>query len=63
MQGHDQRSLPLPAGLSLPEREFCLELRRLVDVAGLTCRALEAATSSPASGSGEPSFYSKSRWG
>jgi hypothetical protein len=33
-----------------------------VDAAGLTCRALEAATSGQP-GSGEPDFYSKSRWG
>jgi hypothetical protein len=39
----------------------------LVDVAGLTCRALETVTSVPPGsvppGSGEPAFYSKSRWG
>lgn len=55
--------MPLPEELSPPEREFVLELRRLVDRAGLTCRALEVATSSLPSDSGEPSFYSKSRWG
>jgi hypothetical protein len=57
----DQR-LPLPAALSPAQRDFYGELRRLIDVAGLTCRALEAATSVPP-GSGEPAFYSKSRWG
>jgi hypothetical protein len=62
VQGRDQRRLPLPAGLSAAERDFYGELRRLIDVAGLTCRALEAATSNQ-SGSGEPCFYSKSRWG
>jgi hypothetical protein len=57
----DQR-LPLPEALSPGQRDFYAELRRLIDVAGLTCRALESATSS-APGSGEPVFYSKSRWG
>jgi hypothetical protein len=62
VQSRDQRRLPLPAGLSPAERDFYHELRRLVGVAGLTCRALEVATSTQP-GSGEPSFYSKSRWG
>jgi hypothetical protein len=59
--GRDQR-LPLPAALSPAQRDFYDELRRLIDVAGLTYRALESATSS-VPGSGEPIFYSKSRWG
>jgi hypothetical protein len=64
VQGREQRRLPLPAGLSPAERDFYRELRRLIDVAGLTCRALEMATSTPSGpGSAEPSFYSKSRWG
>jgi hypothetical protein len=67
----DQR-LPLPATLSPAQRDFYSELRRLIDVAGLTCRALETVTSVPPGsvppgsvppGSGEPAFYSKSRWG
>jgi NACHT domain len=58
----DQQRLPLPAALSPAQRDFYDELRRLIDVAGLTCRALEAVTSAPP-GSGEPVFYSKSRWG
>jgi hypothetical protein len=59
--GRDRR-LPLPAALSPAQRDFYSELRRLIDVAGFTCRALESATSS-AAGPGEPIFYSKSRWG
>jgi hypothetical protein len=55
--------MPLPEELSPAEREFVLELRRLVDLGGLTCRALEVATSSLPSRPGEQSFYSKSRWG
>jgi len=55
--------MPLPEELSPPEREFVLELRRLADLGGLTCRALEVATSSLPSQPGEQSFYSKSRWG
>jgi hypothetical protein len=62
----DQR-LPLPATLPPAQRDFFAELRRLIDVAGLTCRALEAVTSVPPGsvppGAGEPAFYSKSRWG
>jgi len=59
----DQQRLPLPAVLSPAQRDFHRELRRLIDVAGLTTRALESATSSTAPGPGEPVFYSKSRWG
>jgi tetratricopeptide (TPR) repeat protein len=52
----------LPAGLTQPEREFFLELRLLIDVAGFTYRALEELTSSfrPAA---DPCFYGKSQWG
>jgi hypothetical protein len=57
----DQR-LPLPSELPPAQRDFYAELRRLIDVAGLTYRALESVTSA-APGSGEPVFYSKSRWG
>jgi NACHT domain-containing protein len=60
--GREQPRLPLPATLSPAQRDFHHELRRLIDVAGLTTRALESVTSS-ASGPGEPVFYSKSRWG
>jgi NACHT domain len=61
MRIRDQRP-PLAAGLTLAEREFFLELRRLVDVAGFTCRALEVSTSSFKS-AGDSCFYSKSQWG
>jgi tetratricopeptide (TPR) repeat protein len=54
---------PLPARLTAAERDFCTQLRRLVDVAGLSCRALEESTSSPRSGGEPPCFYSKSQWG
>lgn len=62
MPSRDQRRLPLPAELSPAERDFYRELRRLIDVAGLTYRALEVTTSAGPS-SGESAFYSKSRWG
>ena len=62
MRNPGRRRLPLPAGLTQPEREFFLELRRLTDVAGFTYRALEDLTSSfkPAA---DPCFYGKSQWG
>jgi tetratricopeptide (TPR) repeat protein len=63
LRNHDQRRPPLPDHLSQAERDFYLELRRLVDAAGLSFRALEEATSVPRSGSSEPQFYSKSQWG
>jgi tetratricopeptide (TPR) repeat protein len=63
MRTHDQRRPPLPARLTSAERDFYLELRRLVDAAGLSFRALEESTSTPKSDSGESSFYSKSQWG
>jgi len=53
---------PLPAEMPLAERDFYLELRRLIDIAGLPVRALEAATSSAKSPSGESCLYSKSQW-
>jgi predicted ATPase len=40
-----------------------VELRRLTDVAGLTCRALEELTSSSKPVADNPCFYSKSQWG
>jgi tetratricopeptide (TPR) repeat protein len=62
MRNPGRRRPPLPAGLTQPEREFFLELRRLTDVAGFTYRALEELTSSfkPAA---DPCFYGKSQWG
>ena len=63
MRNPGRRRLPLPAGLTQPEREFFLELRRLTDVAGLTCRVLEEFTSSVKPAAGNPCFYSKSQWG
>ena len=51
------------AGLTQPEREFFLELRRLTDVAGFTYRALEELTSSSKPAAGDPCFYGKSQWG
>jgi tetratricopeptide (TPR) repeat protein len=53
----------LPAELTQAEREFFLELRRLVDAAGLTYRELEELTLSSGSAAGNSSFYSKSQWG
>jgi tetratricopeptide (TPR) repeat protein len=63
MRNHDQRRPPLPARLTPAERDFFVELRRLVDAAGLSFRALEESTSTTKSDSGESSFYSKSQWG
>jgi tetratricopeptide (TPR) repeat protein len=63
MKNSGHRHLPLPAELTNAEREFFLELRRLIDIAGLSCRALEQLTSSARSGTDNPSFYSKSQWG
>src|ERR1017187_2290660 len=63
MRNPGRRRPPLPAGLTQPEREFFLELRRLTDVAGLSCRALEELTSSFKPAVDNPSFYSKSQWG
>ena len=63
MRTRDQRRPPLPARLTHAEREFFLELRRLVDVAGFTYRTLEESTSSFKSDGGDSCFYSKSQWG
>jgi Helix-turn-helix domain len=57
------RRPPLPARLTAAERDFCTQLRRLVDAAGLSCRALEEATSTARSGPEPASFFSKSQWG
>jgi tetratricopeptide (TPR) repeat protein len=63
MRNHDRQRPPLPARLTPAERDFYVELRRLVDAAGLSFRALEESTSTTRSDSGESSFYSKSQWG
>src|ERR1017187_9206065 len=63
MRNPGRRRPPLPAGLTQAEREFFVELRRLTDVAGLSCRALEELTSSFKPAADDPSFYSKSQWG
>ena len=63
MRNPDQRRLPLPADLTEAERDFFLELRRLIDVAGFTCRALEELTSFAKSAADNSCFYSKSQWG
>jgi tetratricopeptide (TPR) repeat protein len=52
----------LPAGLTQPEREFFVELRRLVDIAGFSYRALEEMTLSYKPTAGNSGFYSKSQW-
>jgi tetratricopeptide (TPR) repeat protein len=62
MRDHGRRR-PLPVRLTAAERDFYLELRRLVDAAGLSFRALEESTSIARSDSGQSSFYSKSQWG
>jgi tetratricopeptide (TPR) repeat protein len=63
MRNPDQRRLPLPVQLTEAERDFFAELRRLIDVAGFTCRSLEELTASPKSATDNPFFYSKSQWG
>ena len=63
MRDHAQRRPPLPVRLTRAERDFYVELRRLVDAAGLSFRALEESTSAAKSDFGESSFYSKSQWG
>lgn len=62
MGRRDQRWLPLPGTLSLAERDFYLELRRLTQVAGLSVRRLQQLTSTNKSDSAEASLYSKSQW-
>jgi tetratricopeptide (TPR) repeat protein len=49
--------------LTTAEREFFLELRRLIDVAGFTCRALEELALSSGPAADNSCFYSKSQWG
>lgn len=62
MGDHAQRR-PLPVRLTPAERDFYVELRRLVDAAGLSFRVLEESTSAARSDSGQSSFFSKSQWG
>ena len=62
MGDHAQRR-PLPVRLTPAERDFYVELRRLVDAAGLSFRALEESTSAARPDSGQSSFFSKSQWG
>jgi tetratricopeptide (TPR) repeat protein len=61
MNGRGQRR-SLPEGLRPGERDFFLELRRVVDVAGLTTRELEKRTLTVRTGTAAPAFYSKSQW-
>jgi tetratricopeptide (TPR) repeat protein len=56
------RRPPLPARLSVAERGFYAQLRRVADSAGLSCRGLELATVSARSEAGPACFYSKSQW-
>jgi tetratricopeptide (TPR) repeat protein len=56
------RRPPLPDGLTAAEQDFVLELRRVVDVAGLSCRALQEATMQARRPGSEGCFYSKSQW-
>ena len=57
MHSRESRRPPLPERLTPAERDFYLELRRLVDTAGYSLRALEGVTS------GSQCFFSKSQWG
>jgi tetratricopeptide (TPR) repeat protein len=52
----------LPDGLRPGERDFFLELRRVVDAAGFTYRELEKKTSTLGTDVAGSSFYSKSQW-
>ena len=63
MRDHARRRPPLPVQLAPAERDFFVELRRLVDAAGLSFRTLEQSTSAARSDAGESAFYSKSQWG
>jgi tetratricopeptide (TPR) repeat protein/transcriptional regulator with XRE-family HTH domain len=62
MKSRSSRWQPLPEGLSPGEREFFVELRRLVEAAGLTYRELEKKTSTARTDAADPVFYSKSQW-
>ena len=62
MTGRPSRRQPLPDGLRAGERDFFLELRRVVDAAGLTYRELERKTTTARTGAAGPAFFSKSQW-
>jgi tetratricopeptide (TPR) repeat protein len=62
MTTHASRRQPLPDGLKPGERDFYLELRRVVDTAGLSYRTLEKKTSTARTDADDPVFYSKSQW-
>jgi tetratricopeptide (TPR) repeat protein/transcriptional regulator with XRE-family HTH domain len=62
MKSRGQRWQPLPEGLGPGEQDFFLELRRVVEAAGLTYRELEKKTSTVRTDAAAASFYSKSQW-
>src|ERR1700722_12984489 len=62
MKSRRQRWQPLPEGLGPGEQDFFLELRRVVEAAGLTYRELEKKTSTVRTDAAAASFYSKSQW-
>jgi len=62
MKSRSSRWQPLPEGLRPGERDFVLELRRVVDAAGLTYRELEKKTSTVRTDAAAATFYSKSQW-
>jgi tetratricopeptide (TPR) repeat protein len=62
MPNHDRHRPSLPVRLTLAERDFFMELRRLVDASGLSFEALEEATSDPRPESGESFFCSGAQW-
>ena len=56
------RRQPLPDELRPGERDFFVELRRVVDAAGLTYRELEKKTTTVRTDAAGPAFFSKSQW-
>jgi tetratricopeptide (TPR) repeat protein/transcriptional regulator with XRE-family HTH domain len=62
MTGRPSRRQPLPDGLRPGERDFLVELRRVVDAAGLTYRELEKKTTTVRTDAADPAFFSKSQW-
>jgi tetratricopeptide (TPR) repeat protein/transcriptional regulator with XRE-family HTH domain len=62
MSSRSSRRWPLPDGLRPGERDFFIELRRIVDAVGLTYRELERKTSTVRTDAADSSFYSKSQW-
>jgi tetratricopeptide (TPR) repeat protein len=62
MASRSARRQPLPDGLGPGERDFFLELRRVVDAASLAYRELEKKTSIARTDAADPVFYSKSQW-